>query len=177
MTSSLRMAGLGLFVLALAMLACGTDTGGQGAASAAPTAREAAPPAPPAGGKLGETSEADGCSLAAVTVEDPAEGREAFWQPEAGERLVAVEVVIGNVGTEPLSVNPLYATLVDDRGFSHEVELAALEEHDQLAVAELGPGEKVKGWVGFALEAGAKPAYVKFTPGLLGTPVKAGLEE
>ena len=114
--------------------------------------------------RLGDVVEQYGYSLAAVKVEDPAKpGR--LTELESGEKVVAVEIVVGNVSGEPLSVNPLYAELVDEEGFVYEVELAG-RDGGQIGVTDLNPGEKARGWVAFIIPEEATPASVKYSLGL-----------
>lgn len=113
---------------------------------------------------LGNAVEDQGYSLSATAVEDPATPG-ILYQPREGYKLVAIEVVLGNVaGSEPLSVNPLYAYLVDDAGFVYAAELGGRD--DQLATGELAVGEKVRGWVSFEVPDDATPASVKYSVGV-----------
>ena len=109
--------------------------------------------------KVGETVEDFGMSLSATMLEDPtAPG--ILYTPKAGSRLMAVEVVLGNVNAEKHSANPLNFYLVDSQGYVYVPELGGRD--DQMAVVDLNPGEKVKGWVSFTLPDGAIPAYIKY---------------
>jgi hypothetical protein len=126
--------------------------------------------------KLGDTAEQHGCSLSATAVEDPSTPG-MFYEPVDGYKLVAVEIVIGNVSIdEALSVNPLSTVLVDDRGFVYDVELGARDE--QIATLDLGKGEKVKGWVAFTIPENAVPASIKFVVNMFSDEiVQVGLTE
>lgn len=123
---------------------------------------------------LGKTAEGHGYSLIAVAVEDPASpGR--LYTAKPGKKLVAIEVIIGNVSGESFSSNPLYATLVDTEGFTYEPELGARAQ-GQLAMLDLNPGEKVRGWIAFEVPEGAVPASVKYEfGGWSGIVLQAGL--
>jgi hypothetical protein len=110
--------------------------------------------------KLGDLAVASGVSLSAVSVEDPT-APSMLYSEEEGHKLVAVEIVVGNEGDEAISVNPLYAYLVDDRGYVYGLDLASIEK-DQLATVDVDAGEKVKGWVGFTIPEAATPAAVKY---------------
>lgn len=126
--------------------------------------------------RLGETLEKDGYSLLALAVEDPATPDTIFYDPEPGMKLIAVQFVVGNVSVESASVNPLNSKVVDTEGFSYEAELAALADHDQIATATIGPGEKVRGWVAYELPEGASPAYLKYEFGVFtGPTLQVGL--
>lgn len=113
---------------------------------------------------LGDVVEQYGYSLSATAIEDPAI---PSWMAdlEPGEKLVAIEIIVGNVSGETLSVNPLYATLIDSEGFSYDVDLGG-RDGSQVATADLSAGEKVKGWVAFAVPENATPASLKYEIGL-----------
>jgi len=110
-------------------------------------------------------------SLTALSVDDPA-APGMFYKAISGYKLVAVEITLGNEADEVLNVNPLYAYLVDNRGYVYAAELAGTEK-DQLAAMELAKGEKVKGWVGFTIPEDAIPAAIKFQLGALSSDFSA----
>lgn len=155
---------IALIALIIAALACGESTPevekGEPAATEEPTE---ATPLP----SLGDTVEQDGYSLSATQVADPATPG-MLYDEEPGTRLVAVEIVVGNTGREEVSANPLYASLIDAEGYSHSVELAAVD--NQIDTVTLGEGEKVKGWVGFVIPEDAEPAVLKYEFGMIGAP-------
>lgn len=110
--------------------------------------------------KLGETAEEQGYSLSVTSVKDPAQPG-MLYSPKEGTKLVGAELILGNVsGSEALSVNPLYAYLVDKDGYIYGAELAGMDS--QLDVVDLAVGEKVKGWVSFTLPKDAVPSYIKY---------------
>lgn len=122
----------------------------------------AAPTAAPVVTYLGDAVAGNGYALAAIEVEDPAPAG-AFYQPEAGKRLVAVRVVVGNASGDQHTVNPLYAVLLDQDGYTYETELAG--RNGQIATADIERGEKIEGWVAFSVEEGAVPAALKYSFG------------
>jgi hypothetical protein len=151
----------------LTALACGGTPTPAPETTQVPPPTEApteAPTAPPMPG-LGETLEKDGYTLAALVVEDPAEPG-LFYEPEEGERLVAVEIVVGVTDGEPITSNALYATLMDADGFAYALELVGRD--GQLDTVDLARGEKVRGWVAFEIPEGAVPASVKYETGMFG---------
>lgn len=109
--------------------------------------------------KLGDVVEQDGYSLTAVTIEDPAKPGVIF-RPEIGKRLLAVEVIVGNVSGAKITVNPLNATLVDGDGFLYRPTLGGRD--DQIELVELNMGEKVKGWISFQIPPEAKLEGIKY---------------
>jgi len=152
-----------LLILVLAVtLACGSSapTAAPGGAGEAGETES-----PPAETYLGDTIEADGYALSAVSVADPAKPG-MFYQAEAGKKLVAVEIIVSNISGDSLSVNPLNAVLLDTEGFTYQVELAGVD--DQLATTNINPGEKVRGWVAFKIPEAAVPAKIKYTVGFFG---------
>ena len=116
--------------------------------------------------KLGDVVEQYGYSLSAAAVEDPA-APGVIYTPRQGHKLVAVELVLGNVSAaEALNINPYYATLVDSNGF---VYAAAFTGRDgQIALTKINVGEKVKGWLSFTIPENAVPAYLKYQTAELG---------
>ncbi len=109
--------------------------------------------------KLGDAVENFGYSLTATTIQDPATPGMLFT-PKAGYKLVAVEITVGNVSGDQLSVNPLGSYLVDSNGFVYALELMGVD--NQLATADLNQGEKVKGWVAFAIPQDAHLSSIKY---------------
>ena len=126
---------------------------------------EPTPTKAPAEQFLGDTIEQDGLILTAVQVADPAEPG-MFYNLKEGERLVAVEIIVGNKSGETHSVNPLNATLVDTDGFVYTLELGGID--DQLAANEITSGEKVRGWVAFSIPETAGPAKLKYSASFFG---------
>ena len=124
--------------------------------------------------KLGDVVEQYGYSLSATAVEDPAVPG-TIYTPREGHKLVAVELVLGNVSaTEGVNVNPYYATLVDSNGFVYPADFTGRD--GQLAVTKLNAGEKVKGWYSFTIPEDAVPAYLKYqTAELVGNYLSTGL--
>ena len=109
--------------------------------------------------KLGDVVEQDGYSLSAVAIEDPTQPSR-LYKAEADKKLVAIEVVVGNVSGKKISVNPYNATLVDSDGFSYRPELGGRD--DQIALVDLNPGERVKGWIAFKVPPEATPQSIKY---------------
>jgi len=117
---------------------------------------------------LGDIVEQYGYLLSAITVEDPTTPG-MFYESESGKKLVAVEIIVGNVSGEALSVNPLNATLLDSEGFTYQPELAGRE--GQIVTVDLGPGEKARGWIAFEVSEGATIASIKYTVETFGSKV------
>jgi len=135
----------------------------------------ASTPANPLPG-LGEVVENFGYSLSATAVENPATPG-ILYTPRQGYKLVAIEIILGNAsGSQSLSVNPLYAYLVDDDGFVYSTELGGRE--NQVATGQLSIGEKVRGWVAFEIPDNATPASIKYATELFsGNYLQAGLTQ
>jgi len=142
-------------------------------AQAAPTQASPAPTKPQATEtpkpRLGDVVEQYGYSLAAVAVEDPAKPG-MFASVEDGEKVVAIEIIVGNISGEKIGVNPLNASLVDDEGYVYEVELGG-RDGDQIDVADVNPGEKVRGWVAFVIPENATPTSIKYSVDVFSTKV------
>ena len=117
---------------------------------------------------LGDVVEQYEYLLSAVAVEDPTTPG-MFYEPEAGKKLMAVEIIVGNVSGEALSVNPLYATLLDSEGFAYQPELAGRDR--QIVTVYLSPGEKARGWIAFEVPEGAIAASIKYAVDAFGSKV------
>lgn len=117
---------------------------------------------------LGDVVEQYDYLLSAVTVEDPTTPGQ-FYKPESGKKLVAVEVIVGNVSGDPITVNPLNATLLDSEGFTYQPELGGRD--GQIATIDLNPGEKARGWIAFEIPEGATAASIKYAIKTFGSKV------
>jgi hypothetical protein len=178
---------LALAVLILVSLACGetTPTSEPRVSTATPEAVETQAPSEQATNTpepttaptntpepqplyLGDIVERYGYLLSAITVEDPTTPG-MFYEPESGKKLIAVEIIVGNVSGEALSVNPLYATLVDSGGFIYQPELAGRE--GQIVTVDLSPGEKARGWIAFEVPEEATVASIKYAVETFGSKV------
>jgi hypothetical protein len=112
---------------------------------------------------LGDVVEQGGAYIQTLKIEDPAKPGMLYTE-SSGKKLVAVEVIIGNASADSVSVNPLYASLLDSEGFAYELELAGVD--DQIDSLNLGKGEQVRGWLAFELPTEANPASLKYKEGL-----------
>lgn len=110
-------------------------------------------------GKLGELVEKEGYSLEAQAIEDPSSGG-ALFTPVAGFRLVAVEIVVGNVSGDLITTNPLNATLVDTDRFVYTAEVFGRD--DAMDLTDLEAGLKTKGWVSFLIPENAEIESLKY---------------
>jgi hypothetical protein len=117
---------------------------------------------------LGDTVQNSGYVLTALTVADPATPG-MLYSPETGKKLVAVEIIIGNVSGDVLSSNPLNAILIDDGGFVYQEDIGSVD--GEIASLSLNPGEQTKGWVSFKIPDTAKAAGIKYSSDILGTNV------
>jgi hypothetical protein len=115
------------------------------------------PPKPEA--NLGDVFEQFDYSLSASNVEDPSTPG-MLYKASEGYKLVAVEITVGNISGSTLSVNPLYALLVDNNGFVYSPELGG--RNGQIGTGDLSVGEKSKGWVSFKIPSEAIPFIVKY---------------
>lgn len=123
-----------------------------------PTSAPTEPPEPQ-DAYLEDVLEQEGYSFSILQVEDPATPS-LFFQPEAGKRLVAFEVIVGNVSGDALTVNPLDTTLLDADGFAYQAELGGRE--GQVFLEEINPGERVRGWVAYQIPEAAQAAKLKY---------------
>lgn len=109
---------------------------------------------------LGDVVEQGGYSLSAITVDDPSAAGSFVDVPD-GHRIVAVEIVLGNISGAELSVNALSAFLVDTNGYVYGVELGGSAK-GQIDVGDLQIGDRMKGWVAFIIPGDAVPEALKY---------------
>lgn len=123
---------------------------------------------------FGEVVEQEGYSLVALQIADPAPPT-IFYQAQPDLRLVAVELELSNISGEALNVTVLNSSLVDGDGYVHPVRLGAAT--GEMAAITINPGERVRGWVAFAVPANASLESVKYRLSVVPDVVlRAGLE-
>jgi hypothetical protein len=115
----------------------------------------------PLNAMLGDRVHYKGHLLIAVSKEDPAKAKLSH-NARAGTKLVAVELVLGCVEAERASIDPLDATLVVRGGYVFPAVTGAMADHEDLARAEIGTGEKVRGWVAFQIPEDIGLWYIKY---------------
>jgi len=125
---------------------------------------------------LGEASSVAGYSLSALSVVDPSQPG-VLYTPEEGLRLISIEIIVRNEsGAESLSVNPLYAYLVDNYGFVYAVELGS-SDLGQIDTLDLAVGEAAKGYVTFEVPERHSALYIRYVTDYWGDadPLTVGL--
>ena len=118
--------------------------------------------------KVGATVDTAGYTLSVVAFE-PIAKPSIIYAAKPGYKLVAVEIVVGNNKDDKMSVNPLYAHLVDTRGFLWAVKLGG-RDGKQMDSGDIGKGEKVRGWVAFEIPNDAMPDAIQYGFGNLFSP-------
>lgn len=108
----------------------------------------------------GNVVEQDGYSLTALAVENPSTRPHIIYQPQAGQKLVGVEVIVRNISGEPFTSLTLFATLVDTSGFLYGAEAVGVE--GLLEPLTVNLGEMVRGWIGFTIPQDATPARIRY---------------
>ena len=124
-----------------------------------PTPEPTETPEPIRQAHIGDFMTNEGYSLTVLQISDPATPG-MFYSAEPGTRLIAVEVVIGNVSGATATTNLLNGTLLDEERLTYRAELAGTAE--QLSLVELGSGERVQGWIGFEIPEDATAATFRF---------------
>jgi hypothetical protein len=109
--------------------------------------------------RLGDLVEQDGYSLVAMEVDDPASPG-ILYQAAPGLKLVAVDMIVGNVNAREITVNALRTYLVDSDGYVYTAELGGI--NNQIELVDLGPDERVRGGVAFEVPEDALPAAIKY---------------
>ncbi len=152
---------------AVLLTACGGTGGG---ASTQPTADQSAPaptavpastnPAEP----LSDSASGNGYAMKKLAVQDPAMPIDGFTL-DSESRLVAVQVELSvSTAAEKMSIDSVYATVTGED--QTEYPAAAQAVKDELAVADLGNGEKVTGWLAFSVPKDAKLKTITYRVGL-----------
>lgn len=137
-----------------------------GATSTSATATTA-----PVSAQVGDTlnlSGNDTGSLMAVTVTrvvDPAAAANVFGSPSPGNRLVAVQFQLKNVGTAVYSDSPSNgAQLIDSRGQIYNSFIGDTNAGPSLpSIAHIAPGDTALGYITFQVPLGTSVAKVQFT--------------
>jgi hypothetical protein len=133
---------------------------------------------PPVRSKLGEKVTADGYSLTALKVEDPAESAYSLtYSPQNGWHLAAVQLAVANVGRteDHNNIDPLEFSLVDMDGYLYSAELFGRTGQIESGVFSLGT--EYKGWVSFTIPDGVRLESVKYRNSWVTGLVYAGLAE
>ncbi len=122
----------------------------------------------------GAVAEAEGVRVTLNEIRDPFESHNLFAQPPQGRRFVAFDVTI-----ERTRGGSHYAycgnfKLQSQDGFVAEYDVSAMaavgtENLPTLSGANIGRGEKVRGWCAFAVGADARLAVLKYDPSLVTT--------
>lgn len=145
-----------IFVLIVAVLACGSSTSTPGAprATSAPgaTAVPAATAAPIALGQVGDRIESNGIALTVNSVSATDNVNDVF-KPKEGNIFLVADVTIESVDKDPANYNPLYFKVKDADGF--EYSYAFTSPDPSLKSGELSPGDKARGNVAFEVPTGA----------------------
>ena len=151
-------------LLAASLLACGGSPRGDVAATAAAIEGHSSAPANTPQiktEKLGEWAEKDEVAMVARAVEDPAKVSTEAYEPKPGTRLVAVEFEMGCLAGQH-QFGPQLTKLIDTNGRTYDRVPRAMAEHEDMAVAMLHAGERLKGWLAFEVPEGAQPAYLVY---------------
>jgi hypothetical protein len=87
--------------------------------------------------------------------------------------LVAIDVRVKNLGSQPLAVNPLYFKLIGTNDEQYDVDLTGVD--NSISTADLSPGVAASGLVAFDLPVGVKPDRIVFTNAVFSDLVTTGL--
>ena len=167
---------MALVVLLLASLACGGNASPTLVATAAPvdSALQPEPTQAPAVVspqlyKVGDIVAIDGSVLTVLGWEHvPGDD---FSQPDAGNRFVAVDLLVVNNSQSSMSISTmLQMSMKDNTGQKYDVDfLASTATNSSSVDGELAPGEKVRGEVGFQVPQAAQGLQFVFDDSIFGT--------
>lgn len=105
--------------------------------------------------------------LIVVRMIDPFEATGLPATPGPGFRLVAVEIVVDNTGTEPLAIAPFDILLQDDRGFlcaQLPLPFAEFGPTTGPGAAQVLPSERLAGRVIFQVADPVRPVHLFYAP-------------
>jgi len=126
------------------------------------TAEQPTPVPETAIGKVGETVTQGAYSITVANVETATTYGE-FNSAEAGNKFVAVELVIQSGAATGVSVNPFYVSLKDSNGYEYTVSIFG-KEPSLKSQNDLPSGEFVRGWVTFEVPDGASGFILTYDP-------------
>lgn len=158
---SRRVVFLGVFALfVLPALACGsgnpTPVVQPGGANQPAATAPAASAAPASVGKVGDTVSLKSYSVALHGKQDPAT---STIPAPSGQRLVAYDLEITALA-DNVAYNPLYGKL--KLADNTEVSTSLFGPEPSLKSGTLAKGESARGWLTFAVPAGAQPATLSY---------------
>lgn len=116
--------------------------------------------------QVGDIAQKSGMWAAVTRLDNPGKVGNQFVTVAAGQKLVIVDVIVGNDSDSPMSVNPLNATLVDSEGFAAKVKLAGADR--QIDSITLAKGERVQGEIAFEVPSASRPALLRMTTSIIG---------
>ncbi|WP_052389999.1 DUF4352 domain-containing protein [Streptomyces sp. NRRL B-24484] len=126
----------------------------------------------PRSAQVGDTLELAGnekgarIAVTVTAVADPATGADAISTPGAGERLVAVQFRLHNIGSAVYSDAPANsATVIDEQGqgFNTSVTTEVTAGPGFPAGVHVAPGDTALGYLAFEVPAGSRLAKAQFT--------------
>lgn len=115
--------------------------------------------------KLGDTSSNFDYSMSAQGVEDPAEPDE-FRTLNAGEKLVAVDVIFEYESDPTRGISLWRFYLVDNSGYLYTPDVSNVDDPIFNGKVVLVPGKKVRFWVTFRIPEEASPYILKYERGI-----------
>jgi hypothetical protein len=151
--------------LTLLLAACGSSEGeGGGLNETRPTRTPQATVISPE--ELAKQSaESSGYAMKVLAVQDPATPL-AEYTLDGESRLVAVQVELTVTDSEEkMATDGTYATVTDDSQIDYTSVASAIK--DELAVGEIGKGEKASGWIAFSVPKAAKLKTITYRIGLI----------
>ena len=131
-------------------------------------ATSTANPAGPEVYKVGDVISIGDTVMVVLGWDEPAGNQ--FAKPDAGNKFVAVEIILVNRGNSPSSVSSLLQmALKDDTDQKYSIDLMASAVVSSSLDGELAPGEKVRGRAAFQVPGTAKGLKFVFDATVFGT--------
>ena len=117
-------------------------------------------PTQPTAAKVGETATGQGFAVTVHEMIDPAPPGQR--SPAAGQRWIAFDVSVANVGSRTLNFNPNYFKLKASDNREYPLSYGGLTP--PLGFGDQQPGETSRGWLLFELPSALSLATLTYTP-------------
>ena len=112
-------------------------------------------------GKVGDTVTQGGYSITLANVETATQY--GYAQANAGNKFVAIEIVIVSGAASGVSANPLYASLKDSQGYAYNTTLMGKDPMLQ-SQNDMPIGEIMRGWITFEVPQTATGLVFSYEP-------------
>lgn len=165
MNKKLQMV-IGILVIALVIMACGSTTQATkiGEATGIPTSAPASTQY-----KIGDIIQIGNLTMTVNGISSPS--GDQFNQPDSGKKFVVVDVTFENKGSDSENISSmLQMSLKDDTGQAYDEDITAtVASGGKTPDGEIAAGEKLRGQIGFQIPTDAKGLQFVYDASILGS--------